>query len=55
MYGDEPELNNLAVFMSKLIPNEIGCYSWPKDLEEMGIEVRDEQAKNVIVSRGQVC
>ncbi|KAL3634945.1 hypothetical protein CASFOL_021999 [Castilleja foliolosa] len=42
MYGDEPKLNNLAVFMSKLIPSEIGCYFWLKDLEEVGIDVREE-------------
>ncbi|KAL3634991.1 hypothetical protein CASFOL_022045 [Castilleja foliolosa] len=46
MYGDEPELNSLAVFMSKLIPNEIGCYFWLKDLEEVGIEVRGEHAED---------
>ncbi|KAL3634983.1 hypothetical protein CASFOL_022037 [Castilleja foliolosa] len=42
MYRDEPKLNNLAVFMSKLIPSEIGCYFWLKDLEEVGIDVREE-------------
>ncbi|KAL3635002.1 hypothetical protein CASFOL_022056 [Castilleja foliolosa] len=39
------KVNNLAEFMSKPIPNEIGCYFWLKDLEEVGIEVWDEEAK----------
>ncbi|KAL3634998.1 hypothetical protein CASFOL_022052 [Castilleja foliolosa] len=40
------KVNNLGEFMSKPIPNEIGyCYFWLKDLEEVGIEVRDEEAK----------
>ncbi|KAL3634377.1 hypothetical protein CASFOL_021431 [Castilleja foliolosa] len=45
MYYCGNGLSNLAVFMSMLIPDEIGCYFWLKDLEEVGIEVRDEQAK----------
>ncbi|KAL3635005.1 hypothetical protein CASFOL_022059 [Castilleja foliolosa] len=39
------EINNLAGFMSKVVPDEIGCCFWLKDLEEVCIEVRDEEAK----------
>ncbi|KAL3635001.1 hypothetical protein CASFOL_022055 [Castilleja foliolosa] len=46
MHDVDPELNNLDVFLSKLIPNEIGSYFWLKDLEEVGIEVRGEHAED---------
>ncbi|KAL3635004.1 hypothetical protein CASFOL_022058 [Castilleja foliolosa] len=39
------KINNLAGFMSKTVLNEIGCCFWLKDLEEVGIEVRDKEAK----------
>ncbi|KAL3634924.1 hypothetical protein CASFOL_021978 [Castilleja foliolosa] len=39
------KVNSLAEFICNRIPNEIGCYFWPKDLEEVGIEVSNKMTE----------
>ncbi|KAL3634866.1 hypothetical protein CASFOL_021920 [Castilleja foliolosa] len=43
-YSDWQAKCNLVEYISKLIPDEKGCYFWLQDLEEVTFEVRDAKA-----------
>ncbi|KAL3634893.1 hypothetical protein CASFOL_021947 [Castilleja foliolosa] len=53
MYGDVRANCNLAEYISKLIPDETGCF-WLQDLEEVSIEVWNEKANEWRCIKGTI-
>ncbi|KAL3647427.1 hypothetical protein CASFOL_008395 [Castilleja foliolosa] len=53
MYGEVRAICNLAEYMSKLIPDETGCF-WLHDLEEVSTEVWNMKAKEWCCVKGTI-